>query len=94
MAKVPLSNFLGEWVSVEERMTCSTSGSYSVTITRIRDGKTLVDLQKSPLCLWRSGTPGLRPKWGIYRWFGDNRSAASQLRDETLLFADFSVKAY
>ncbi|MBR3075465.1 MAG: hypothetical protein IKH11_06895 [Bacteroidales bacterium] len=94
MAKVPLSNFLGEWVSVEERMTCSTTGSYSVTITRIRDGKTLVDLQKSPLCLWRSGTPGLRPKWGIYRWFGDNRSAASQLRDETLLFADFSVKAY
>ena len=94
LAKVPLSDFLGEWVSVTESMTCSTSGSYSVSITRVRDGKQLVGIQSMPLCLWRDGTPGLRPKWGIYRWFGEGRSAASQLRDETLLFADFSVKSY
>ena len=94
LAKVPLSDFLGEWVRVEERMTCTTSGSYSVSITRVRDGKSLVDIQNEPLCMWRSGTPGLRPKWGIYRWFGEGRSAASQLRDEPLLFADFSVTSH
>ena len=94
LTKVPLLDFLGEWVRVEERMTCTTSGSYSVSITRVRDGKSLVDIQNEPLCMWRSGTPGLRPKWGIYRWFGEGRSAASQLRDETLLFADFSVTSY
>ncbi|MBP5521518.1 MAG: hypothetical protein J6X82_03770 [Bacteroidales bacterium] len=94
LAKVPLSDFLGEWVTVSERMTCSSSGTYSVSISRNRDGKQLVNIQNVPLCLWRSGTPGLRPKWGIYRWIGEGRSAASQLRDETLLFADFSVKSY
>ncbi|MBQ2522133.1 MAG: hypothetical protein II537_05465 [Bacteroidales bacterium] len=94
LAKVNLSDFLGEWVSVTERMVCSASGSYSVSIRRIRDAKTLVNIQDAPACMWRSGAQGMRPKWGIYRWFGEGRSAASQLRDETLWFADFSVSAH
>lgn len=94
LADVDLSDFLGEWVRVSEEMTCSDSGTYSVTITRLRDSQALVSVNQSGLHLWRSGALGMRPKWGIYRSFGENRSFASQLRDETLLFADFYVNAY
>lgn len=94
LANVDLSDFLGEWVRVSEEMTCSDSGTYSVTITRLRDSQALVSVNQSGLHLWRSGALGMRPKWGIYRSFGENHSLVSQLRDETLLFADFYVNAY
>ena len=42
--------------------------------------------------MWRTGTTGMRPKWGIYRSFGEGRSLESQLRDETLHFADFRIE--
>lgn len=94
LANVPLSDLLGEWVSVTERMTCSVSGSYSVTITRARDSRELVKISNASLCLWRTGAAGMRPKWGIYRSFGTGHSLASQLRDETLGFADFYVNSH
>ena len=93
LAKLSLSDFLGEWVSVTERMVCADSGTYSVKITRLRDSKVLAEINDTPLCMWRSGAAGMRPKWGIYRSFGADRSLASQLRDETLSFADFYTKA-
>lgn len=93
LANVPLSDFLGEWLSVTERMVCAENGTYGVEITRLRDSSVLVDINDTPLYMWRSGAAGMRPKWGIYRSFGTDHSLASQLRDETLSFADFSTKA-
>lgn len=94
LANVDLSDFLGEWVEVTESMVCSApGGSYSVTIRRLRDGETLVSVSQDGLKMWREGTDGMRPKWGMYRSFGAGHSLSGQLRDETLLFADFYVHA-
>ena len=90
--KTDLAEFLGEWVSVSETVTFAEKGTYSVVIVRMRDGKKLAEFTKTGVDLWRSGTTGMRPKWGLYRNFGDNHSLAAQLRDETLLFADFDVQ--
>lgn len=92
LAKVDLSDFLGQWVSVTETVTFAQQGSYSVIITRISDGKQLIKLDAVPLDMWRDGTIGLRPKWGLYRNFGEGRSMAGQLRDEVLRFADFRIE--
>lgn len=91
LARVPLSDFLGEWVEVEEHVVCDTKGSYKVTVRRISDGKELISVSESSLDLWRDGATGMRPKWGIYRSIGSNGSLKSELRDEILHFADFSV---
>ena len=98
IVNIPLADFIGEWVDVVERVTYSTSnttpdGRYVLTIRRISDGKVLVDHDESGLQLWRNNCDGVRPKWGIYRNFGDNATAANTtLRDEEVLFADFSTK--
>lgn len=94
LAEADLADFLGEWVEVTESMVCSApGGSYSVTIRRLRDSATLVDVSRDNLKMWRDGAVGMRPKWGIYRSFGTGHSLAEELRDETLCFADFYVNA-
>ena len=91
LAKVDLADFLGEWVSVTETVLFADDGKYSVVITRIRDGKQLVKVDNAKLDTWRKDCAGMRPKWGLYRNFGEKRSLASQLRDEILKFADFDI---
>ncbi len=92
LAKVNLADFLGEWVSVVETIKFGEKGNYSVVITRIRDSKQLVKLSNVERNFWREGASGMRPKWGLYRNFGTNRSLADQLRDEILEFADFKIE--
>ncbi len=92
LARADLADFLDEWVSVTETVTFSEEGSYSVVITRIYDGKQLVKVENAKLNLWRKDCTGMRPKWGLYRNFGEKRSMASQLRDEILKFADFDIE--
>lgn len=92
LAKADLADFLGQWVSVSETVTFAGDGSYHLVIYRMSDGKQLMKVDKEHVDLWRSGTTGLRPKWGIYRSFGQNRSLAGQLRDEILHFADFYIE--
>lgn len=92
LAKVDLANFLGEWVAVTERVTFAKKGSYSLVITRMSDGKELVRVNDNGRNFWRTGTTGLRPKWGIYRSVGSNGSLRNTLRDEVLFFADFEIE--
>lgn len=92
LARVPLSDFLGEWVEVEERLVCGMEGSYEVTVKRLSDGKELISVPRQTRAVWREGSTGMRPKWGIYRSFGEEGSLKPQLRDEILRFADFSVE--
>ncbi|WP_418982721.1 hypothetical protein [Alistipes sp.] len=91
LARADLADFLGRWVEVEERIVCGREGSYWVTVTRLDDGRRLIDVPPKQLNMWREGATGLRPKWGIYRSFGKQGALKSELRDEILRFADFSV---
>jgi acetyl esterase/lipase len=86
-----LSDFLGRWVEIEETATFSANGAYSVVIRDVASGKVLFDYSDSGLDMWRTGAEGLRPKWGIYRWLGENREWENQLRDEELRYVDFEV---
>lgn len=92
LSRADLADFLGRWVEVEERIGCGAEGSYRVTVTRLDDGRRLIDVPRTPLAMWRDGTAGLRPKWGIYRSFGKEGALKGELRDEILRFADFSVE--
>lgn len=90
--KTPLDPFLDEWVEAVETVTFGVKGRYAVTLTRVRDGKELFSYANDTLDMWRTGTTGMRPKWGIYRYLGKNREWQSQLRDEEIRFADFSIE--
>lgn len=92
LAQVDLADFLGEWVAVTERVRFDYGGSYSLRIVRISDGRELLRIDDRTLDLWRTGTTGLRPKWGIYRSIGDAGSLKSELRDEIVRFADFEIE--
>lgn len=92
LVRVPLDDFLGEWVEVEETVTFDWEGEYSTVIRRVSDGKVLVEVKGESLVLWRDGTTGLRPKWGLYRNFGADGCNKYLLRDECLKFADFMIK--
>ena len=92
LARPDLADFLGEWVSVTETVKFADDGTYSVKIVRMRDGKVLANVENAKLDMWRKDCTGMRPKWGLYRNFGEKRSNASQLRDEILKFADFDIE--
>lgn len=90
LANVNMSEMLGEWVEVTERATYRDDGAYECLIVRLSDNKVLVDVRVDDIDLWR--TPQcemVRPKYGIYR--GIEGDVKSELRDETLLFADFEL---
>ncbi len=92
LKEVAQEDFLGEWVDVVETVKFGANGTYAITITRMRDNKSLLSYSSNNIDMWRTGSSGLRPKWGIYRSHGANRSLLSQLRDEVFLFADFSIE--
>lgn len=94
LASVDLADFLGNWVEVEEKARFGENGSYEVVITRLKDGKVLLKLEPKEMDMWRTDCTGLRPKWGIYRYLGENRDWQDQLRDEEIRFADFSIKKF
>jgi hypothetical protein len=91
LARMDLAEILGEWLSVTEIVHFDNPGSYSVEIFRMRDGEQILKVDEVALDLWRDACTGMRPKWGLYRSFGENRSLASQLRDEILKFTDFDI---
>ena len=92
LAEMSQTDFLGEWVEAEETVRFGANGSISITIKRIKDNKTLLSYNNESIDTWRTGSSGLRPKWGIYRSVGENGEWRNILRDEILLFADFSIE--
>ena len=92
LARIDLADLLGEWVAVTERVRFAREGSYSVVLTRISDNRELLRLDNVGRNLWRTGTTGLRPKWGIYRSIGDDGALKGELRDEVVRFADFEIE--
>ena len=96
VAQVPISGFLGHWVEVTETITYSNPGAYSLVINKVSDGTNLLNYSNNNNN-WRDVVtePGvtiddvfIRPKWGVYR----SLNSSGSLRDEEVLFADFSIE--
>ena len=67
---IPLKEFEDEWVQVETEMHYTDHGSFRIKITRISDGKILMNQCFDDIDLWRSGATNIRNKFGIYRSLG------------------------
>jgi hypothetical protein len=85
--QVPLAPFLGEWLEVKERVLYGEEGTYDIQIKRMSDGEILLDYSNPSIRMWKTGASFIRPKWGIYR----SLNVPSDLRDEIVLFASFSI---
>lgn len=87
LATSPLNDFKGVWVEATETITFGESGSYELSLNRISDNASLFYYLNPNIRMWKTEADFLRPKWGIYRSLNNS----SQLRDEEVLFADFSI---
>jgi hypothetical protein len=87
-ASASLSLFKGAWVEVTETITYGENGRYSIVIKKVNNNAQLLSYTNNNIRMWRDNAEGIRPKWGIYR----SLLSASQLRDEQVLFADFSIE--
>lgn len=87
LATVNLSLFLGTWVEVTEQIKFGANGTYSIAINRISDGAILLSYSNNNILTFRADNSFVRPKWGIYR----SLNSASQLRDDSIRFASFSI---
>jgi hypothetical protein len=94
---IPLSEFEGQWVQVHEEVHYTHDGYYSAKITRISDGKVLVDFKDENLDMWRIGSSYIRSKFGIYRSLSGGRlnqvpvGQSPLLKNESLWLTDFRV---
>ncbi|CAL8118491.1 unnamed protein product [Orchesella dallaii] len=82
-----LSVFAGKWVHAKEEVTYSSSGKYSLVLSRTDNGQHLMTVTATNIDLWRDGTEFIRPKWGIYR----SLLESSSLRDEHVYFDNFCL---
>ena len=90
LKEVELSPFKGTWVEVVETVVYGEKGigSYEIEIRNIDSGVRLFYYSNDDIRMWKTNAEFMRPKWGIYRSLLDE----SKLKDENVLFADFSVK--
>jgi hypothetical protein len=86
-AQADLSLFRNVWVEAFVQYRTADSGNVQLSIKRLSDGATLVSWNSGTVDTWRAGNNYNRGKWGIYR----SLNSVSQLRDETVLFADWCV---
>lgn len=94
---VPLSDFEGEWVQVREEVHYTHNGYYACKITRISDGKVLIDFKDENIDMWRSGSSFIRSKFGIYRSLAGGKlnqnpvGQSSLLKNESIWISDIRV---
>jgi hypothetical protein len=87
VAETSLAPFIDAWLDVTETIKYGTSGTYEVEIKKVSDGTILFTYSNTSIINWRPDATFVRPKWGIYR----SLLNAQDLRDEEVLFADFSI---
>jgi hypothetical protein len=94
---IPLSDFEDQWVQVREEVHYVHDGYYGIKITRISDGKVLINFKDEHIDMWRIGTSYIRSKFGIYRSLSGgklNQNPVNQsplLKNESLWLSDFRV---
>jgi hypothetical protein len=94
---IPLADFEGEWVQVREEVHYTHDGYYAATMTRVSDGKILVDFKDEHIDMWRIGSSYIRSKFGIYRSLSGGRldhvpvGQSPLLKNESLWLKNFRV---
>lgn len=87
-AETALQPFIGHWVEVTETIKYGFNGTYDIEIKKVSDNAVLFSYTNTNIINWRENADFVRPKWGIYRSLINDQD----LRDEILMFADFSVQ--
>lgn len=95
----PLEEFEDEWVQVEMEAHFTRDGEVNCRITRLSDGKVLMDAHRTGLDMWRRGATNIRNKFGIYRSWGSRLDVENDpsarptngLKDESIRLADFEI---
>ncbi len=88
LKQTDLAPLIGTWLDVTETILYGIDGTYEITIKRVSDNETLFTYSNNSIVNWRPGATFVRPKWGIYRSLLNDQD----LRDESVLFANFSVE--
>ena len=94
---IPLADFEDEWVQVREEVHYTHNGYYACKITRVSDGKVLLDFKDENIDMWRKGSSYMRNKYGIYRSLAGGRldrdpvGQSPLLKNESLWLTDFNV---
>ncbi len=88
LAQTDLAPLLDTWLQVTETIVYGLSGSYDIEIKRVTDNALLFSYANTNSINWRQDADFVRPKWGIYRSLNN----AQDLRDESVLFANFSIQ--
>lgn len=84
----PLAPFIDTWLEVTETIKYGISGTYEIEIKQVDTDEILLSYANNSIINWRAGADFVRPKWGIYR----SLLNAQDLRDEAVLFANFSIE--
>jgi len=87
LATTALDALIDTWLEVTETIKYGTSGTYDIEIKKVSDGSVLFEYSNPSIINWKPNASFVRPKWGIYR----SLQNAQDLRDEEILFADFSI---
>ena len=88
LKQTDIAPFIDTWVEVTETITYGVSGSFHIEIKRVSDQELLFEHYIESNINWRPDADFVRPKWGIYR----SLDFSEDLRDETVLFSDFSIE--
>lgn len=87
VAQTDLGPFINTWLEVTEIIKYGTEGTYQIEIKQVSNNEILFQYSNQSIINWRPEAEYVRPKWGIYRSLNN----AQDLRDEEVLFADFSI---
>ena len=88
LAQTELAPLVDVWLEVTETIKYGQPGTYEINIKRVNDDSILFEYSNNSIVNWRPEASFVRPKWGIYR----SLQNAQDLRDESLLYANFSIK--
>ncbi len=93
LSQIDLQPLLGRWIEAKETLTVGHNGKYTLTLTDVETGLTMMRSTENDIEIWRDtdDRSTMRGKWGIYRSLGDKLSLKGQLRSERILFADFEI---
>ena len=88
LAQTDLLPLIDTWLEVTETIEYGTSGTYNIEIKKVNGNTILFAYSNNNIVNWRPGADFVRPKWGIYRSLINSQD----LRDESVLFANFSIE--